>query len=121
MIRGELDGRQYCLVAMKTVSRQFIWEDAERVYFCFDSMLMLRTMMDDVRSSRLMDRSPSARAVNDPGSVTAAGRQGYSEIVWTTLETGRALTVGSLTSLASSSSYCGSICTGVFARIATTL
>lgn len=56
-----------------------------------------------------------------PGSVTAASRQGYSEIVWTTLETGRALTVGSLASFASSSSYCGSVCTGVFARIATTL
>ena len=46
MIRGELDGRQYCLVAKKIVSR-LIWEDAERVYFCFDLMLMLRTMIDE--------------------------------------------------------------------------
>ena len=34
----------------------------------------------------------------------------YSEIVVTTLETGRVLTVGSLTSLSSSWSYCGSVC-----------
>jgi hypothetical protein len=47
MIRGELDGRQYCLVAMKTVSQQFLWEVAQRIYFCFDLMLMLRTMIDE--------------------------------------------------------------------------
>jgi hypothetical protein len=48
MIQRELDGRQYfCLVAMKTVSQQFIWEVAERVYFCFDLMLMLRAMIDE--------------------------------------------------------------------------
>src|SRR5712672_1198576 len=45
----------------------------------------------------------------------------YSEIVCTTLETGRELTVGSLASFSSSSSYCGSVCTGVLAFICTTL
>ena len=105
--------------------QQFIWEVTERVYFCFDLMLMLRAMMDECSRSRstgpLSLSSRSARAVNDPGSIPAAGRLGYSEIVWTTLETGRALTVGSLASFVSSSSYFGSVCTGVFARIATTL
>ena len=43
------------------------------------------------------------------------GRQGYCEIVCTTLETGRSLTVGSLASFRSSSSYCGSVCTGALA------
>jgi hypothetical protein len=48
MIQRELGGQQYyCLVAMKTVSQQFIWEVAERVYFCFDLMLMLRAMIDE--------------------------------------------------------------------------
>ena len=48
MIQRELGGRQYyCLVAMKTVSQQFIWEVAERVYFCFDLMLMLRAILDE--------------------------------------------------------------------------
>ena len=48
MIQRELAGQQYfCLVAMKTVSQQFIWEAAERVYFCFDLMLMLRAMIDE--------------------------------------------------------------------------
>ena len=46
---------------------------------------------------------------------------GYSEIVCTTLETGRELTVGSLASFSRSSSYCGMVCTGALARIATTL
>src|SRR5882757_10918180 len=36
----------------------------------------------------------------------------YSEIVCTTLETGRELTVGNLASLRTSSSYCGMVCTG---------
>ena len=45
----------------------------------------------------------------------------YSEIVCTTLETGRELTVGSLTSFRSSSSYCGRVCTGAFGIILTTL
>ena len=46
---------------------------------------------------------------------------GYSEIVCTTLETGRALTVGSLTSFWSSSSYDAMVCTGALAFICTTL
>src|ERR1700730_10391422 len=46
---------------------------------------------------------------------------GYSEIVCTTLETGRELTVGSLASLITSSSYCGRVSTGALDRIATTL
>ena len=45
----------------------------------------------------------------------------YSEIVCTTLETGRELTVGSFRSLTMSSSYWASVCTGALARIATTL
>src|SRR3954447_14748555 len=45
----------------------------------------------------------------------------YSEIVCTTLETGRELMVGSLASFSSSSSYCGSVCTGALAFICTTL
>src|SRR5260221_5696828 len=45
----------------------------------------------------------------------------YSEIVCTTLETGRELTVGSLASFTTSSSYCGRVCTGALAFIATTL
>jgi hypothetical protein len=48
MIQRELAGQKYfCLVAMKTVSQQFIWEVTERVYFCFDLMLMLRAMIDE--------------------------------------------------------------------------
>jgi hypothetical protein len=48
MIQRELLGEQYfCLVAMKAVSQQFAWEVAERVYFCFDLMLMLRAMLDE--------------------------------------------------------------------------
>src|SRR6267154_1615610 len=45
----------------------------------------------------------------------------YSEIVCTTLETGRELTVGSLASLMTSSSYLAMVCTGDLAFIATTL
>ena len=45
----------------------------------------------------------------------------YSEMVCTTLETGRELTVGSFTSFTSSSSYCGRVSTGAFAFICTTL
>ncbi len=45
----------------------------------------------------------------------------YSEIVCTTLETGRELTVGSLASFRTSSSYCGSVCTGALGIILTTL
>ena len=45
----------------------------------------------------------------------------YSETVVTTLETGRELTVGSLRSLMTSSSYFAMTCTGALARIATTL
>ncbi len=48
-------------------------------------------------------------------------RRIYSEIVCTTLETGRELTVGSLTSLRISSSYCAMVCTGALAIILTTL
>ena len=49
------------------------------------------------------------------------GRQSYCEIVCTTLETGRVLTVGNLASFRSSSSYCGNVCTGALATILTTL
>ena len=45
----------------------------------------------------------------------------YSEIVCTTLETGRELTVGNLASLRTSSSYCAMVCTGALAIILTTL
>ena len=45
----------------------------------------------------------------------------YSEIVCTTLETGRELTVGSFRSLTTSSSYWAMVCTGVFDFMATTL
>ena len=45
----------------------------------------------------------------------------YSEIVCTTLDTGRELTVGSFRSLTMSSSYCARVSTGALARIATTL
>ena len=45
----------------------------------------------------------------------------YSEIVCTTLETGRELTVGSFRSLWMSSSYWARVSTGALARIATTL
>lgn len=59
MIQRELAGRQYyCLVAMKTVSQQFIWEVAERVYFCFDLMLMLRAMIDECPELALDDAAP---------------------------------------------------------------
>ena len=48
MIQRDLAGQKYfCLLAMKTVSQQFIWEFTERVYFCFDLMLMLRAMIDE--------------------------------------------------------------------------
>ena len=45
----------------------------------------------------------------------------YCETSVTTLLSGRELMVGSLSSLMTASSYCGSVCTGVLARIATTL
>jgi len=45
----------------------------------------------------------------------------YSEIVCTTLETGRELTVGSLASFKTSSSYRAMVSTGAFAFICTTL
>ena len=45
----------------------------------------------------------------------------YSEIVCTTLETGRELTVGSLASFKTSSSYRAMVSTGSFAFICTTL
>jgi hypothetical protein len=45
----------------------------------------------------------------------------HSETVCTTLLTGRLLTVGSLTSFKSASSYCERVCTGAFAFICTTL
>jgi|SRR5450756_851321 len=72
MIQRELGGQQYfCLVAMKTVSQQFIWEVAERVYFCFDLMLMLRAMIDEcpelvleaapIQAAEVIDR-PTDRA-----------------------------------------------------------
>src|ERR1700730_6807539 len=48
-------------------------------------------------------------------------RQSYCEIVCTTLETGRVLTVGNLASFRISSSYCGSDCTGALATILTPL
>jgi len=44
----------------------------------------------------------------------------YSEIVWTTLETGREFALGNFTSFKSSSLYCGRVCTGALERIATT-
>src|SRR3954451_21129855 len=52
---------------------------------------------------------------------TSCAAEVYSEIVWTTLETGREVTVGSLASLRTSASYCASVCTGAFAIILTTL
>ena len=59
-------------------------------------------------------------AVNTQTRHLCAG-QIYSEIVCTTLETGRELTVGSLASLRISSSYCAMVCTGALAFIWTTL
>src|ERR1700692_2093033 len=53
--------------------------------------------------------------------VCCRARQRYCEIVCTTLETGRVLTVGNLASFRISSSYCGSVCTGALATILTTL
>src|SRR3982074_1701235 len=47
-------------------------------------------------------------------------RRVYSEIVCTTLETGRALTVGSLASLRTSLSYAAMVCTGALGIIFTT-
>jgi hypothetical protein len=64
-----------------------------------------------------------ARAADSAWAATAPRLDpvSYSETVVTTLDTGRWLTVGSLASFMSASSYCGSVCTGSFARIATTL
>jgi len=48
MIRRDLHGESYlCVVAMKTVSSDFIWESTERSFFCFDLMLMLRAMVSE--------------------------------------------------------------------------
>jgi hypothetical protein len=59
MIQRELAGQQYyCLVAMKTVSQQFISEVAERAYCCFDLMLMLRAMIDECPELALDGASP---------------------------------------------------------------
>src|SRR4051794_29362759 len=55
----------------------------------------------------------------DAASRHPGGR--YSEMVCTTLDTGREVTVGSLASFISTSSYCGSVCTGAFGFICTTL
>ena len=68
MIPRELAGQQYyCVVAMKTVSQQFIWEVAERVYFCFDLMLMLRAMIDECPELALDGTVP-------PNAVAALGQ-----------------------------------------------
>jgi len=62
MIQRELGGKSYyCLVAMKTVSPQFNWEVTERVYFCFDLMLMLRAMIDEC--PEIADVVPDAPAL----------------------------------------------------------
>ena len=68
MIQRDLGGQQYyCLVAMKTVSQQFIWEVAERVYFCFDLMLMLRAMLDECPDLALdLAVQPGAAAAPGP-------------------------------------------------------
>jgi hypothetical protein len=70
MIQRELGGQQYfCLVAMKTVSQQFIWEAAERVYFCFDLMLMLRAMIDECPE---LTEGPGVRPETPEASKSAA-------------------------------------------------
>jgi hypothetical protein len=48
MIRRTIDRQDYfCIVGMKTVSQQFIWEQPEQYYFANDLMLMLRAMADE--------------------------------------------------------------------------
>jgi len=48
MIRRDLNGVKYmCVVAMKTVSADFIWESTERSFFAFDLMLMIRAMINE--------------------------------------------------------------------------
>ena len=51
---------------MKTVSQQFTWEVTERVYFCFDLMLMLRAMIDEC---------PQLAEIGAQESDTAAGER----------------------------------------------
>ena len=50
--RREPDGRQY--FSGGNEDSKFIREVAERVYFCFDLMLMLRAMMDECPRPRSM-------------------------------------------------------------------
>jgi hypothetical protein len=51
MIWRELnDEPNLCIVAMKSVAPEFIWDAGERSYFAFDLMLMLRAMVDECPS-----------------------------------------------------------------------
>src|SRR4051794_34438851 len=74
-----------------------------------------------VRHHTICIRKHAVGGYDDVAVDAVCGHGCYSEIVCTTLETGRELMVGSLASLSSSSSYCGSVCTGALAFICTTL
>ena len=47
--------------------QQFIWEVTERVYFCFDLMLMLRAMMDECPPLALDGTSQPVVAIGESG------------------------------------------------------
>ena len=56
LIERELNGRHYlCLVGMRSVSSNFIWDVGERYYFCFDLMLMLRAMLSECPSIKMSE------------------------------------------------------------------
>src|SRR6266496_3805783 len=69
------------------------------------------------------DRLQQVKAICHCNSYSGSYRRqcGISLIVRTTLEVGRLLTVGSLFSFCTSSSYCASVCNGAFGTMCTTL
>lgn len=81
----------------------------------------LRRNMRMPSSRAVADDAPRARRERPMRGMLAAGLSPHSEIVRTTLEVGRVLTVGSFCSLTSSSSYCAIVFSAPRALTCTTL
>jgi hypothetical protein len=77
----------------------------------------------DVAAGKLRISPAPGLCRAQPSRLNTSLPIGYfvTDTVCTTLATGRVLTVGTLTFLSSSSSYCASVCTGALGFIWTTL